>query len=343
MNAQSRSLLFAITLAAAVANVCLSGQVTIDWVSVGNPRNAADPATGSLYGSVSYSYRIGKYEVTIGQYTEFLNAVAKSDPYGLYNFNMAYQARIAGITRSGSSGSYAYSVMDNGGNSINRPIAFVSWFDAARFANWMHNGQPTGSQGDGTTEAGAYELHGAVSGTAPLVERGATFYIPTENEWYKAAYYNPKLSEERGGYYAYATQSNSAPGNTIGVAANQANYYVGNYPNGTYSVGDGVYSSSHNYLTDVGAFASSGSFYGTFDQNGNVAEWNDLTGAPGSFRGVRGGSWAVPVLSWTDNGDASSEHYEYGFRLASPVAVPEPSTYALGVIGICVIGLRRWR
>ena len=66
--------------------------------------------------------------------------MAKTDAYGLYNTSMGTNLNIAGISRSGSPGSYAYSVMTNGGSSANRPITFVSWFDAARFANWMHNG-----------------------------------------------------------------------------------------------------------------------------------------------------------------------------------------------------------
>jgi len=109
-------------------------------VTVGDVGNAPDPATGGLYGAVAYEYRIGKYDVTIGQYAAFLNAVAKTDAYGLYNTSMGTNLNIAGISRSGSPGSYAYSVMTNGGSSANRPITFVSWFDAARFANWMHNG-----------------------------------------------------------------------------------------------------------------------------------------------------------------------------------------------------------
>jgi len=164
--------------------------VTIDWVTVGDPGNAAD-TTG--YGAVAESFRIGKYEVTIQQYTAFLNAVAASDPYSLYSTNMAGDLNIAGISRSGTSGGYSYSVINNGGLSGNRPITFVSWFDAARFANWMQNGQ-----GSGSTETGAYTLVGGqTSGTAPAKNPGATFYIPTENEWYKAAFYSPVLNSGR--------------------------------------------------------------------------------------------------------------------------------------------------
>jgi len=91
---------------------------------------------------------------------------------------------------------------------------------------------------------------------------------------------------------------------------------------------------SQIYLTDVGAFSESGIFYGTFDQSGNVNQWNDLDGTAGSFRGRRGGHWAETDpfdLSSSDPRlyDPSRERERLGIRLASPVAVPEPPTYAL--------------
>jgi formylglycine-generating enzyme required for sulfatase activity len=327
-----------VATAAAVALVLASlalqnaHAVTIDWVTVGNLGNDPDPATGGLYGAVNYEYRIGKYEVTIQQYTDFLNAVAQSDPYSLYNTEMASDLNIAGISRSGTSGGYSYSVIDNGGPSGNRPITYVSWFDAARFANWMHNGQ-----GSGSTETGAYTLvDGQMDGTAPAKNPGAQFYIPTESEWYKAAYYSPLLNSGSGGYHAYATQSSTAPGNTIGSSANQANYY-----NGVFSVTQSSYSSSQNYLTDVGAFTNSASFYGTFDQSGNVFEWNDLDGTAGSSRGLRGGRWGSPAFNLSSSGrltdDPSLENSDFGFRLASPV--PEPATLGLASGGVlCACG-----
>jgi formylglycine-generating enzyme required for sulfatase activity len=311
--------------------------VTIDWVTVGDPGNAADT---NGYGSVATAYRIGKYEVTIQQYTDFLNAAAKSDPYGLYNPKMATDANVYGISRAGSNGSYTYSAITYSGYSPNRPITYVSWFDAARFANWMHNGQ-----GSGSTETGAYTLNGATSGTAPAKNSGAQFYIPTESQWYKAAYY--KGSGTNAGYWDYATQSDDAPGNMIDSDANQANYY-----NGAFAVTQSwEYSMSQNYLTEVGSFTNSQSGYGTFDQSGNVAEWNDLTGAAGSSRGLRGGGWDYIqpfFVSASDRltSDPSTEDAGlayYGFRLASPVAVPEPSTWAMGLAGIAYGGWGMWR
>ena len=271
-------------------------KIAYQEVTVGNPNNANDTG-GSQIGAVAYSYQIGTYDVTIGQYAAFLNSVAKSDPYSLYNPNMATDTNIAGIQQNGSSGSYTYSVI----GSPNRPITYVSWFDAARFANWMTNGQ-----GNGSTETGAYTLvAGQTSGTAPAANAVAKFRLPTQNEFYKAAYYSPTLNGGTGGYYAYATQSNTAPGNQIGSKANQANY-------------------NNSGLTDVGAFSGSGSFYGTFDQSGNVYQWNDLDGTAGSSRGLRGGLWfdGNPFFLSSSEGnsyDPSNEGSYFGFRLASPV------------------------
>ena len=257
-------------------------------VDVGDAGNAADAATG--FGGVSYAYAIGKYEVTVGQYTAFLNAVASADPYGLYNANMGTDMNVAGISRSGSSGSYTYAVMVNGGNSANRPITYVTWFAAARFANWLANGQPVGTQSRWTTENGAYALNGATSGNSiakntinPNTGNSPTFRLPSEDEWYKAAYY--KGGGTNSGYWLYPTQSNAVPSNIVGAGANRANF-----DNGVFSITQSsTYLSSQNYLTDAGQFSGSASYYGTFDQGGNAQEWMDTT--DGTFRAACGDEW----------------------------------------------------
>ena len=274
--------------------------IGLDFVAVGNPGNSADPATGGYFGAVAYEYKISKDETTVGQYCEFLNAVAKSDPYELYSTNMASVNYIAGISRAGGPGSYSYAVI---GGTANKPITFVSWFDAARFCNWLHNGK-----GDGSTETGAYTLNGALTGVFTK-NAGATVWIPTENEWYKAAYYDPSKNAGAGGYWAFPNQRDSMPGNTLGVPG-ALNYYDGDY------VGyPGM------ALTDVGTYgAGSASYFGTNDQGGNVYEWNDAEMA-GAARGIRGGAWnnsiTLDLESSRRYSDATTaENAVYGFRVA---------------------------
>ena len=328
-----------------VAGIAVQGRaVTIDTVPVGNAGNPNDPLTGNLYGGVNYDYRIGTTEVTVGQYTAFLNAVAATDTYFLYNGSMAFDLNIAGIARSGSPGSYSYSVI----GSANKPVTYVSWGDAARFANWLHNGQPTGAQNASTTEGGAYTLNGANTDSAwNAVTRNASanWFIPTENEWYKAAYHQPAShGGDSDNYWAYPTRTNvtpnsGAPPGIPGMETNMANYYG---PGGYSATGSSTYVVAQNYLTDVGAYAFSRSFYGTFDQAGNVFELNETlhtTSSP-SYRGMRGGGWAFGAFdlgaSHGDSNFPTSSHI--GFRVA---AVPEPSSFVLAALGL--IGLVVWR
>jgi hypothetical protein len=88
----------------------------------------------------------------------------------------------------------------------------VTFWDACRFANWLNNGQPNQPEGTGTTETGAYTLTQGPTGTIATntVTRnaGSTWAVPTQDEWYKAAYYSPKLNKSAGGYWTYAIQSN---------------------------------------------------------------------------------------------------------------------------------------
>jgi formylglycine-generating enzyme len=328
-----RSLLtFAVT---ATLITSATATVTIDYVSVGHAGNAAD-TTG--YGAVAYAYQISKYEVTISQYAEFLNAAAKSDTYGLWNSNMGSDTNISGITRSGDSGSYSYSVTGSG----LRPITYVGWYDAARFTNWLNNGQ-----GDGSTEIGAYTL----SGNTGMITKSisAAVWLPSENEWYKAAYYDP-TKDGVAGYWSQANQNNFLGSNR--VDSGSANYYEGASSigeiGGWHAVTQSGYSPSDNYLTDVGAYGpNSVSYFGTYDQAGNVREWNDAV-IDYSVRGVRGGSWIDPLGNLAASnrtfGSPMDESSFVGFRVASSSlsAVPEP-TALLSMAGLLGSGflLRR--
>jgi sulfatase modifying factor 1 len=315
-----------------VAAACLAAAtvradpLTYEMVTVGNPNNIADL---SGYGSVGYEYRIGRYDVTIGQYAAFLTAVAAtSDPYGLYNPSMGTDLNVAGITRTLLSGTYTYTVMNNGGDSANRPITYVSWFDAARFANWMSNGQ-----GSGSTETGAYTLGGQTSGVAPSRNYGASYTLPTRDEWYKAAYFSQdKDGVNMPGYWLYGTQSSSTPGSVIG-SPSAANWKASTGYSVTQS---STYSVSQNYLTDVGAFVSSASHYGAYDMSGNVFQWNDLDGTPSVNRDLRGGSWENYQSQFLSSygggpGLATMEGPKFGFRLAGPSSTPVPEIDPAGM------------
>ena len=310
--------------------------VEIETVPVGNPGNAGDTevmvqdgTTG--YGSVSYTYNIGKYEVTAGQYTEFLNAVAVTDTYGLYNGNMWSQSYGCKIQRTGLSGSYSYSVASDWAN---RPVNYVSWGDSARFANWLHNNQPTGGQDLNTTEDGAYYLNGATSDGALLAfdrKDDWKWAITSEDEWYKAAYYDG----DTGNYYDYPTGSNSAPGRDMTEATNPGNN--ANYAGTPYPI-DSPY-----YTTVAGEFELSDSPYGTFDQGGNLWEWNEVIKPGGPWRGLRGGSFSNLGLgalhaSSRYSGFPSYESGSIGFRVSE---VPEPATMAILALG--GIGMLRRR
>ena len=184
-----------------------AGAVNIDWVAVGDPGNPADTAANCLRGrdcgSVPYDYAISKYEVTNAQYAEFLNAKAASDPLGLYNtehgLGRDLRRHHAGAA---SDGSYSYAAK---AGFENKPVVYVSFYDALRFANWLHNGQ-----GSGDTETGAYTITADGDHRATTRSRatpGATIFLTSENEWYKAAYYSPG-----GSYFDYPTGTDTRDG-----------------------------------------------------------------------------------------------------------------------------------
>jgi formylglycine-generating enzyme required for sulfatase activity len=318
-------------IAAAVlfASSCLSaraGTVNIDLVPVGDVMNLADSATG--FGSVGYSYSMGKYDVTTSQYVEFLNSVATTaDPYALFNANMSTDLPTVGITRTSTSAGFSYAVKGNG----NVPVFDVTWVSAARFCNWLANSQPTGPEGPSTTETGSYALNGSTGSTALMaVTRSstATWLLPTDNEWYKAAYYVGGGTNAR--YWIYPTQSNSQPSNVLSATGtNNANY--DNF---------GTLTDPVNRLTAVGAFAASPGPYGTFDQGGNVDEWEESLEAGVPYRDIRGGSWADSVGTMRSfevtSGPMETPSVGVGFRVEY---VPEPRGAAMLSVAALVAGL----
>ena len=257
---------------------------------------------GSCFGAVDYAYRIAKYEVTNAQYAEFLNAKAASDPLGLYNTDMARPGRHHAQREPGQLHATASSPAARTSRST-----IVSYFDAIRFANWLHNGQ-----GNGDTETGAYTLLGGTpTPSNPLVERnpGATIFLPTEDEWYKAAYYDAALGEllrlpdrHRSQIVCSAPTATPNRANCGGAA------------------GD---------FTDVGSYTGSPSPNGTFDQGGNVSEWADSGLGILEQRPYGAGTLGSPGPSPRRDPEYDDPWFEsggIGFRVASLEEAPAAAT-----------------
>ncbi|TWT97919.1 Formylglycine-generating sulfatase enzyme [Botrimarina colliarenosi] len=328
-----RTLILPLLLAAVAGVPAAAGTVSFDFATVGNAGNAADPQTG--FGAVSYNYAISKHEVTNAQYTEFLNAVDPTGANSLALYNPSMSGNFGGIENTGATDGARY--IAQAGREQN-PVTFVSFFDAMRFTNWLHNGQ-----GSGGTETGAYAIG---SGVDEVRSADAKFWVPSEDEWYKAAYHDASAGTA-GVYFDYATGSDSVPvSDQPGDDPGAVNYFnndgAANGFNDGYAVsGSTSFPSSTNRFTDVGAYTGAASPYGTFDQNGNVWEWNEAV-ISSSFRGLRGGSWynSSSGLRAADrvSGNPTLEFGIVGFRVAT---VPEPSSLLIGALAAVGLLLRR--
>ncbi len=215
--------------------------------------------------------------------------------------------------------------------------------------NYLYLGANSGSSGtfslSGNGQLSApYEFVGS-SGTGSAAQRAAWAasgslhrLLPSENEWYKAAYY--KSGGTHAGYWLYPTQSNTVPtSQSPPGGANSANFY--STTSGYALTGSTNYLSSYDYLTNVGAYSSAMSAYGTFDQCGEVYQWNETdtsSGHDGSWRESRGGSFFGTSYeldsAYRGESGVSSMGFNYvGFRVASVGTVPEPGSNALLLAG----------
>lgn len=296
-----------------------TAKTTVDVVPVGNPGNGNSSWSR---GGVAYPYWIGKYEVNNAQYAAFLNAVDAngSDPYNLHVIEMK-------ITYSG--GQYAPT-----SGYENKPVNYINYWGCCRFANWLHNRQPVRqlvggyNANDSVVNEGAYTLtQASVDNNTVTRNTDWVWAVPTENEWYKAAFH--KNDGVTGNYWLYGTQSATAPSAQV--------------PPGTDLVkGSANYASAAGGATDCGAYNTqsagayvSDSAYGTFDQNGNCWEWNEGL-LPASTRKLRGGGYtsgSAGSLAASDaglSGDPATYRQAYvGFRVVYSNPPPRGTTVVI--------------
>jgi formylglycine-generating enzyme required for sulfatase activity len=274
----------------------------IDFVSIGNAGNPPDENPNPA-GAVPYSYRIGKYEIS-EQMIDKANALG-----GL------------GITK------------DTRGPD--KPATSISWYEAARFVNWLNTstGSMPAYKFDG---AGNFQLWTPTDpGYNPANlyrNRLARYFLPSLNEWHKAAYYDPAAQV----YYDYPTGSDSIPDGIdfVGDPMFDAVFY------------GGASNPEPNDIINVGVLSP----FATVGQGGNVFEWSETAfdrtnDVPIEQRRTLGGSWASTssVLNATNTLIGIAPHFEgnfSGIRVAA--VIPEPRTSLLLTAGMLISLVRRY-
>jgi len=328
----------AVAIAALASNALA---VTFNWADIGNAGNPAyfgNPGFPGGVGSVSYNYRMSKTETTRGEFAEFLNAVATNPSAPSFVTTLWSGSTNFGINRTLSGGSYVYTPA----GSPTQPISNVSWTMAARYVNWLNNGQPTITTGsaawDSALNTGAYTIASSRlntnSNTLPRAASTtpgltAKYFLPNVNEWMKAAHYNGA------GWNTWQTGvSSPTPSQTSvpSVATNTAVY------------GTGVLVPGYAALP-VGSIPNTQSPYGLYDMLGNVTEMTDTTNVGGGI-----GPWfavsgnysiaSIDITKWDINNNRylTTISSANGFRVSGIAPVPEPETITLaafGIVGLC--------
>ena len=274
---------------------------TMDFVTIGNPNNAAD-TTGdpNPAGSVAYTYSLGKYEVSRDM-----------------------------ITKANSAGTLGITLADMtsyGGDGVNRPATGISWYEAARYVNWLNTS--TGGTAAYKFSGSTFQLwsEGDAGYNANNMFRNslAKYVIASRDEWYKGAYGSPD-----GTWYNFPTGTDSKPSAVAGGTDPNTAVYGGQ--------------AGPADITNAGGLSS----YATMGQGGNVWEWNETAydgtnNTAGENGELRGGSWGINSnfldASIRNVFDPSLEYSFFGFRVAS---VPEPSTGLLVLLGLSGLLLKR--
>ncbi len=276
----------------------------IEFVTIGDAGNLPD-TTGdpNPAGAVAYEYRIGKYEISESM-IDHANALAAATGEPL------------GITHDG--------------RGPNKPATRVSWFEAAQFVNWLNTSK-------GATPAYKFNDQGEFLLWEPTDDgydpnnlfrnTEAQYFLPSADEWYKAAFYDPVTDQ----FFDFPNGSDTAP---LSVASGtDANTAVFDQP-----FNDGP--------ADI-LLAGGPSPYGTVAQAGNVWEWEEtevdlVNDDPQAIRGFRGSAWLGAGSGNPISLSSSFRHFiqspgnsigDTGFRVAS---IPEPTAMWLMISGMFV-------
>ena len=335
----------AVAIAALASNVFA---VTVDWANIGNANNPAylgNPGFPGGIGAVGYDYQMSRTETTRGQFAEFLNAVASNPSAPSYVTTLWSGSTNFGITRTLSGGSYVYSAA-----SPTSPITNVSWTMAARYVNWLNNGQPTITSGTATwntaLNTGAYTMADTRANTVSTVVPRATsitpglsqkYFLPTANEWVKAGFYNPGSAT----WNTWQTGVSSPTPAATSIPSGATNTAV--YNTGVAVPGYGA--------LPVGSIPNTQSPYGLYDMLGNVTEMTDTGNGTGAWFAVSG-NYSIAALNigtWNidNNRYLTTISSANGFRVSGIAPVPEPETITLaafGIVGLCgAVRLKRRR
>lgn len=318
-----------------------------DMATVGDAGNSAYSSDTSLYngyGSVSYEYSISKTEVTVSQYLNFINSFGSNAYINSENSNIVVETPIgnvdvySGLTHYPNVISYnnisgKYEAINSQGST---PITYVSAIAGALYANWLSNGAD--SNADCLVGVYDFKTYGFTADALKNADRSSGGYMLCSlDEWIKAGYYSPELNEGNGGYYGFATQSNTPPTASMPTSdANAANFASKNY-NGE----------AHSNFTSVGSYPNSASYYGVLDQEGNASEWTDTIYPEGGILSMPEGVVIGGICATTSAGenvginvdlflngnDADSSDVWTGIRIAYRDVIPEPSACA-AILGI---------
>ncbi|MFO0831254.1 MAG: SUMF1/EgtB/PvdO family nonheme iron enzyme [Phycisphaerales bacterium] len=316
----------------------------IDFVTVGAVGNApwaGDGTPGDLAvgrGGVDYEYGIGKTEVPLSLWVEFYNAamdrpVGDSIPHVLTPF---WSAQSVTPNNSGNPAARRWAVPSG---AANRPVGGISWRTAAILCNWLTNNKSLDHAAflNGAYDVSTFGYFGNIFTDQDAHTPGARYYIPTWDEWLKAAHYDPNRNDPTLGHwwrYSYMSDTQLA-GGIPGVG------------NGNYG-----FSSPSPFSIPLGAYPSVQSPWGLLDTAGGTSEWTEsirtLQTTGEKFRWFDGSSWnSSPGFALTDavfpagNALPNSGTLGYGFRLA--LTVPSPSTVAIPVALCLLRGTRRQR